>query len=259
MPQPHSHMRAMHSELPHLRHWYRPDGSLERTEQILGQVLVRTFYRANGTLERCEELCYYKHKTIITLYDEAGESEDLADGTAAVRQFYANGGLDFENHYLSGRLRSFSDGKADIRNYYEDGTIKTEYWGCSGRERTYYPDGSLERDSSFYAGSCFVTLLYRLDGSLAKETYGSDSRLFDPPNGSPAVRAFRPDGSIEYEEHYECSGSLDDPSDGSPAVRWYHDDGTIHTEGHYRHGVPLTQHQVDDCELCGFINKTDAS
>ena len=245
-----------HSELPHPKCWYRPDGSLERAEQILDQVLVRKFYRANGTLERCEELCYYKHKTVITLYNEAGEIEDLADGTAAVRQFYANGGLDYENHYPSGGSGNSIDGQAYKRNYYEDGTVKTECWG-SGKMRTYHPDGSLETDSSFIDG-CFVTLSYRPDGSLAKEEHGSGSRPSDPPDGSPAVRAFRPDGSIEYEEHRELFGDLDDPPDGSPAVRWYYDDGTVRAEGHYRHGVPLTQHQADECELCG-LNKGPSS
>jgi hypothetical protein len=58
----------------------------------------------------------------------------------------------------------------------------------------------------------------------------------DPPDGSPAVREFRPDGSLASEEHYR-NGHLHDPDDGGPAIRSYHPDGSVSWSEHYRDGV----------------------
>ena len=61
----------------------------------------------------------------------------------------------------------------------------------------------------------------------------ADGKLQDPPDGSPAVRDLRPDGSVEYEAHWQA-GKLQDPPDGSPAIRWSHPDGTVEREEHYQ-------------------------
>ena len=63
----------------------------------------------------------------------------------------------------------------------------------------------------------------------------ADGRLQDPPDGSPAVRRLRPDGTVEWEEHYQ-SGDLQDPPDGPPAVRWFRSDGTVEGEEHWQAG-----------------------
>jgi len=60
--------------------------------------------------------------------------------------------------------------------------------------------------------------------------------LHDPADGTPAVRSYNPDGTVEYEEHYRA-GVAHDPADGTPAVRSYNPDGTVAYEGHYRAGV----------------------
>ncbi len=77
---------------------------------------------------------------------------------------------------------------------------------------------------------------FRPDGSVASEEHWQADKLQDPPDGSPAVRRFHSDGSIEWEEHYQA-GQLQDPPDGSPAVRHLRPDGTVGAEGHYRAGV----------------------
>ena len=241
------------TEAGEVRRWYHPDGSLEREEQLLPfRMLVRRFYRSNGTLERYEGWDYPKHKSIIMLYNEAGKLEDLPDGTAAVRRFFGDGSLDYENYYPKEGDKGLPDGSADIRNYYPNGTLKTECWGCSLKMRTYYPDGSLESEV-LPSSDGTTTLSCRPDGSLDREVRGDGGRPCDFQDGNPAVRVFRRDGSIEYEEHYNFCGELDDPSDGSPAVRWYHHNGTVSAEAHYRHGVPSAQHQPDSCETCKWI------
>ncbi|MHB8318115.1 MAG: hypothetical protein ACYDEP_02620 [Acidimicrobiales bacterium] len=66
----------------------------------------------------------------------------------------------------------------------------------------------------------------------------ADGRLQDPPDGSPAVRGFRSDGTVVYEGHYQ-NGRLQDPPDGSPAMRWFRPDGTVANEGHWQDGIPV--------------------
>ena len=64
----------------------------------------------------------------------------------------------------------------------------------------------------------------------------ADGKLQDPPDGAPAVRWSHPDGSVEYEAHYQA-GDLQDPPDGSPAVREFSLDGSVEREEHYQAGV----------------------
>ena len=63
----------------------------------------------------------------------------------------------------------------------------------------------------------------------------ADGKLQDPPDGSPALRRLRPDGTVEYEEYYQAD-KLQDPPDGSPAVRWFRSDGLVANEAHYQSG-----------------------
>ena len=63
----------------------------------------------------------------------------------------------------------------------------------------------------------------------------ADDQLQDPPDGTPAVRDLRPDGSVASERHYQAD-QLQDPPDGSPAVRRVHPNGTVASEGHYQAG-----------------------
>lgn len=58
----------------------------------------------------------------------------------------------------------------------------------------------------------------------------------DPPNGLPAVREFRPHGSLASEEHY-WNGYLHDPDDGGPAIRSFHPDGSVSWSEHHSDGV----------------------
>jgi hypothetical protein len=74
------------------------------------------------------------------------------------------------------------------------------------------------------------------DGTVARESHYQAGQLQDPPDGSPTVRWRRPDGTVEWEEHYQ-SGDLQDPPDGSPAVRRLRPDGSVEAEEHYQAGV----------------------
>ena len=234
--------------------WYREDGSLEHDQQLLDDKSVKTFYRVDGTIERVEELFYHNGKLVIELYNEQGKPEDLPDGTAAVRSYFANGVLDYENHYVNGVAgHILGDDTPYVRNYHPSGSLKGEYWASPWIELTCRLDGTLER-CVLTSGNDLLTFTYRPDGSIDKREYGSGSRPIDPPDHRPAVRAFRPDGSVEYEEHYNFFGELDDPPGGRPAVRWFNPDGTIRAEGHYRHGVPSKQHSELDCEACRYID-----
>ena len=64
----------------------------------------------------------------------------------------------------------------------------------------------------------------------------ADGKYQDPPDGSPAVRGFFPDGSVEYEAHWQAGKRQDQP-DGSPAARWFRSDGLVANEAHYQSGV----------------------
>jgi hypothetical protein len=63
----------------------------------------------------------------------------------------------------------------------------------------------------------------------------ADGKHQDPPDGSPAVREFSPDGSVEREAHWQAD-QLQDPPDGSPAVRTFRPDGTVEYEEHRQAG-----------------------
>ena len=63
----------------------------------------------------------------------------------------------------------------------------------------------------------------------------ADGCLQDPPDGSPAVRRFRPDGTVAQQAHWQA-GKYQDPPDGSPAVRRLHPDGTVAQQAHYQAG-----------------------
>jgi hypothetical protein len=81
-----------------------------------------------------------------------------------------------------------------------------------------------------------LTRKVETSGSVRAETWVDESgNLQDPPDGSPAERSFRPDGTIKFEEHYHA-GFLQDPPDGSPALRWFHSDGTVKFEEHWQDG-----------------------
>ncbi|MHB8318119.1 MAG: toxin-antitoxin system YwqK family antitoxin [Acidimicrobiales bacterium] len=74
----------------------------------------------------------------------------------------------------------------------------------------------------------------RMFGDIRVESWiDADGRLQDPPDGSPAMRSFHPDGTVESEQHYQ-NGRLQDPPDGTPAMRRFHLDGTVESEEHYR-------------------------
>jgi hypothetical protein len=77
------------------------------------------------------------------------------------------------------------------------------------------------------------------DGSVQWEEHYQADKLQDPPDGSPAVCWFRSDGSIEVEEHWQA-GQLQDPPDGSPAVREFSLDGSVGAEEHYQSGVRVS-------------------
>ena len=64
-------------------------------------------------------------------------------------------------------------------------------------------------------------------------------RLQDPPDGSPAVRRLRPDGSVAYEEHWQAD-KRQDPPDGAPALRWFRSDGSVEWEEHWQAGVRVS-------------------
>ena len=70
---------------------------------------------------------------------------------------------------------------------------------------------------------------FRSDGSVEWEEHRQNGKLQDPPDGSPAVQGFRPDGSVEYEAHWQAD-KLQDPPDGSPALRRLRPDGTVEYE-----------------------------
>jgi hypothetical protein len=76
---------------------------------------------------------------------------------------------------------------------------------------------------------------FRPDGTIKYEEHYQDGRRQDPPDGSPARRSFNPDGTIKYEEHWQA-GHLQDSPDGSPAVRLFHPDGTVKSEEHWQDG-----------------------
>jgi hypothetical protein len=75
----------------------------------------------------------------------------------------------------------------------------------------------------------------RPDGTVDWEEHFRDGDLQDPPDGSPAVRWFHLDESVEYEAHWQ-GGQLQDPPDGSPAVRSFHPDGSVKYEAHWQDG-----------------------
>jgi hypothetical protein len=75
----------------------------------------------------------------------------------------------------------------------------------------------------------------RADGTVKSEEHYQDGPLQDPPDGSPAERQFYPDGTIEYEGHWQA-GHLQDSPDGSPAVRSFYPDGTVKSEEHWQDG-----------------------
>ena len=76
---------------------------------------------------------------------------------------------------------------------------------------------------------------FRPDGTVEVEAHYQAGQRQDPPDGSPAVRCFRPDGTVEAEEHLQ-DDQLQDPPDGSPAVRCLRPDGTVEHEEHYQAG-----------------------
>ena len=67
----------------------------------------------------------------------------------------------------------------------------------------------------------------------------ADGRLQDPPDGSPAVRWFHPNGSIECEGHCQ-DGRPQDPDDVTPAVRRFYPDGTVANESHYQDDLQIS-------------------
>jgi len=79
------------------------------------------------------------------------------------------------------------------------------------------------------------------DGSRV-EVYRRGGQLHDPDDGRPAIAAYYPDGTAEYEEHFR-GDQLHDPDDGRPAVVGYYPDGTVVWEEHFR-GDQL--HDPDD-------------
>ena len=83
-------------------------------------------------------------------------------------------------------------------------------------------------------GSPAVRLL-RSDGTVEGEAHYQSDHLQDPPDGSPAVRRLRSDGTVAGEDHYRA-GKLQDPPDGSPAMRWFRSDGTVEGEEHWQAG-----------------------
>ena len=81
-----------------------------------------------------------------------------------------------------------------------------------------------------------LTREVRVDGDVRVESWvDTDGRRQDPPDGSPARRWFRADGTVDYEVHYQAD-QLQDPPDGSPAVRWFHPDGSVKDEVHWQAG-----------------------
>ena len=76
---------------------------------------------------------------------------------------------------------------------------------------------------------------FRPDGVIERESHWQAGHIQDPPNGSPAVRRFRPDGTVQQEEHWQA-GDLQDPPDGAPAVREFSPDGTVYREEHWQDG-----------------------
>ncbi|MHB8318121.1 MAG: toxin-antitoxin system YwqK family antitoxin [Acidimicrobiales bacterium] len=76
---------------------------------------------------------------------------------------------------------------------------------------------------------------FRPDGTVEYEEHQQDGRLQDPADGTPAARWFRPDGTVERELHCQ-DGHIQDPPDGSPAVRWFRSDGTVESELHWQDG-----------------------
>jgi hypothetical protein len=79
--------------------------------------------------------------------------------------------------------------------------------------------------------------LYRRDGSIFREDHYLECRLQDLLDGTPAVRTYYEDGSIDVEDHYQ-HGLLQDPPDGSPAEQWHYPNGATRHEAHYRAGRP---------------------
>jgi hypothetical protein len=72
-------------------------------------------------------------------------------------------------------------------------------------------------------------------GARSESWRDAGGRLQDPPDGTPAIRWYRPDGTVMVEEHWQA-GQLQDPPDGTPAVRWYCRDGSVRSEGYYHAG-----------------------
>ena len=70
------------------------------------------------------------------------------------------------------------------------------------------------------------------DGRVKGEEHWQAGKRQDPPDGSPAVRRFYLDGSVKVEAHWQAD-HFQDPPDGTPAVRWFYPDGTVQWEGHH--------------------------
>ena len=50
-----------------------------------------------------------------------------------------------------------------------------------------------------------LTSEVRIDGDRRIESWvDTADRHQDPPDGSPALRSFHPDGSVDYEEHWQA-------------------------------------------------------
>ena len=81
-------------------------------------------------------------------------------------------------------------------------------------------------------GSPAVRLL-RSDGTVAQQAHWQAGKYQDPPDGSPAVRRLHPDGTVAQQAHYQA-GKRQDPPDGSPAVRCLRPDGTVEYEAHWQ-------------------------
>ncbi|MHB8318104.1 MAG: hypothetical protein ACYDEP_02565 [Acidimicrobiales bacterium] len=76
-------------------------------------------------------------------------------------------------------------------------------------------------------------------GTRVESWIDAGGRLQDPPDGSPAVRSFHPDGTVESEKHYQ-NGRLQDPPDGTPARRFFRPDGSVEIEAHWQNGLQIS-------------------
>ena len=74
---------------------------------------------------------------------------------------------------------------------------------------------------------------FRPDGTVASEAHYQDGRLQDSSDGAPALRQFRPDGTVESEEHWQA-GRRQDPPDGAPALRRFHPNGSVKLDVHWQ-------------------------